>query len=726
LENSVVTPRKLDSSGSLEPHPARTAIAWDRLVFSLRGGDRLSGVEDEATARGFHLLLTCTLTWILLIAAVVVPFFAARAAAGALICAVVAGATLVSLRFARTGRHRTASIIFLASTWCVVEVISAISGGMRSGLYSLLVLMIVNAAWLLGRSGALRMATATLLVAFGESVAEYSGHALPLYFSGTPISRWAVFAGILLFAVTPILGILGTLKRQVAALGESEERFRTIVDSVNDAIFVLEIGTGRILEVNQRACEMYGYSAEEMRELSMGALTSSRSPEDAMDNPARADAATPVIIEWQERRRDGSQFWVEMSTRRARISGFDRLVAVARDITERKTVEEAQARIDEQLRQAQKMESVGQLAAGVAHDFNNLLTVINGYAELLVDEHPADAADRNAAQQILEAGERAAELTSQLLAFSRKQPARLEVIDLNRLILDSRKMIEPMLGEGVNFTTALEPRLGGVLADRSQIHQVLLNLAANARDAMKGRGRFHIETAFSAAPEISGEASMTTAEEWIALTVSDDGSGMDAETLQHVFEPFFTTKRPGKGTGLGLSTVYGIVRQNSGWIQVESEPDHGSTFRIYLPLTKVQAAEAVQPSELPGKLTKPSTVLLVEDQPSVREYLCLVLSKYGYKIVSAGTPGEAISLLADASQAIHVVVSDVIMPGMSGPEMVRVMRCTQPELKVLFISGYPADMLSQQGVLIDGYDYLPKPVQGTDLCARLEALIQRR
>jgi len=705
----------------------RTGLFWKQLVFTFRGGARLNGVERETTARGFHFLLTCVFVWALLILAVVVPFFTVRRMGAAAISTVLAIASLAALYLVRTGRIRVAARFFLITVWCLAETIGALNGGLKSGVYSMIVLIIMNAGWLLGRSTAIGLAVTTLLLSLGEAVLEYAGHPLPTYFPGGPIGSWMVFAGILLFAVNPLLAILETVQRQVAALRESEERFRTIVDSVNDAIFVQEIGTGRILDVNQRACEMFGYSAEEMRRLSVETLSEGHPPSlpaNNVEHPTAELAGVPQVFEWLARHRAGGLFWVEVATRRARVSGEDRLVLVARDITERKRAEEVQARIGDQLRQAQKMESVGQLAAGVAHDFNNLLTVINGYAGMMINQLAPDVPQRRLAQQILDAGERAAELTSQLLAFSRKKPVRPEVVDLNRLILDSKKMLEPLLGEAIELTIALEPRLSCVWADRVQLHQVLMNVTANARDAIEGGGRVHISTALTHAPGPSGNPTLLAAGEYVTLSVSDTGCGMDARTRERIFEPFFTTKEPGKGTGLGLATVYGIVRQCAGWIQVDSEPGRGTIVRIDLPATQASEAAARPVAQLSGKWATPSTVLLVEDQEAVQQYLALVLEQQGYTVLSAGTPGEALSLLNDHAPVIRAVVSDVIMPGMSGPEMIQKMRKVLPDLKVLFISGYPADVLSQQRALVDGCDYLPKPIQAGVLCARLEALIQ--
>ncbi len=362
----------------------------------------------------------------------------------------------------RSHRIRSASILFLTTFWCVAEGLSALNGGLKSSMYCLVVLIIVNAGWLLGRSSAIGLAAATLLTSLAEAVLDYSGHRLPVYFPGNPIGNWIIFAGILLFSVGPILSILKTLRLQVSALRESEDRYRTIMDAVNDAILVMDIDTGRILEVNQRACEMFGYSVEEMRQLPSGSLSQGLppySPAEVMQHIGRMCPGAPLVVEWRSRRQDGSLFWSEVAARRARVSSEDRLVVVLRDVTERKSAEEAHARIEEQLRQSQKMESVGQLAAGIAHDFNNLLTVINGYARLAVNQLAVEVPQRRLAEQILEAGERAAELTSQLLAFSRKQPSHPDVVDLNRLILDARRILEPLVGESIELTIALDPEL---------------------------------------------------------------------------------------------------------------------------------------------------------------------------------------------------------------------------------------------------------------------------
>ena len=516
------------------------------------------------------------------------------------------------------------------------------------------------------------------------------------------------------------------MQQRLAALRESEARFHTIVDSVNDGIAVMEIDTARILEVNLRAGEMYGYSVEEMTRLSVEALSQGQPPysqADATELFARARGGAPQVFQWLARHRDGHVFWVEVAIRRASVAGEDRMVVVVRDIAERKRAEEERKRIEAQLHHAQKMESVGQLAAGVAHDFNNLLTVINGYAGLLADQLPPDLPQRGQAEQILRAGERAAELTAQLLVFSRKQPVRFDVVDLNRLIRDSTKMLETLLGEGIQLTLSLDPALGRVRADRGQLQQVLMNLAVKSRHAMTDSGRLHIATspanssgAFVSPAPLPGECAV-----W---SVSDTGHGMDAATRDRIFEPFFTTKETGKGTGLGLATVYGIVRQAGGSIQVESEPDRGSTFRIFLPVTHAPEAQAGQSAAPEGRLAAPTTILLVEDQAAVCKYLALVLKQGGYTVLTAATPGAAISMLAEHGPKLRVVVSDVIMPGMSGPEMISRMRTVLPDLKVLFISGYPADILSRYGALVEGCDYLSKPVQAGDLLSRLEVLVR--
>ncbi|WP_321473744.1 ATP-binding protein [uncultured Paludibaculum sp.] len=371
---------------------------------------------------------------------------------------------------------------------------------------------------------------------------------------------------------------------------------------------------------------------------------------------------------------------------------------VAMEITERR-------RLEEQLRQAAKMEAVGQLAGGVAHDFNNLLTVINGYAELLqvgqTDPAPAAA-------EIRKAGERAAALTRQLLAFSRRQVLKAEVLDLNTVVTGLESMLQRLIGAHISLNVSTDPCLRPVVADPSQLEQVIINMAVNARDAMPSGGSITLVTD---QVEVSTQAEQdrlgVQPGVYVRLTISDTGEGMDDETRRRVFEPFFTTKEVGRGTGLGLSMVYGIVKQSQGTVQVESEPGVGTTFRVYLP-----AARETPPPPQAGEnqsLFGSETILLIEDDESVRDLLAGLLRQRGYRVVQAHDCDDALQAIASAPGTVDLVVSDVIMPGIDGHEAARRLRAIEPGLKIMFVTGYSAEALGLRGLHDQGAVTLEKP-----------------
>jgi signal transduction histidine kinase len=375
-------------------------------------------------------------------------------------------------------------------------------------------------------------------------------------------------------------------------------------------------------------------------------------------------------------------------------------------LVEWKRAEEGRRHSEEQLRQSQKMEAVGQLAGGVAHDFNNLLLAIHGYSELALSQlNGADPAARRYIEEIRSAGERAAALTRQLLAFSRKQVLETRIVDLNGIVTGIESMLRRLLGEELELVVQLAPALADVTVDPSQMEQILMNLTVNARDAMPDGGRVTIET------RNEGDQ--------VALVVSDTGVGMDAETVAHVFEPFFTTKEPGKGTGLGLSTVYGIVEQSGGHITVDSEPRRGTTFTILLP-----AAEAVQqgPDEAEAEDVAPGNerVLLVEDDPVVRELVRKALRENGYAVIEAGCPHEAIELAAIGGQ-FDLLLTDVVMPEMNGRQLAAAVASSQPEMRVLYTSGYTTDSVVQRGV--DSGAFLQKPYRMADLARKVREVL---
>ena len=396
------------------------------------------------------------------------------------------------------------------------------------------------------------------------------------------------------------------------------------------------------------------------------------------------------------------------------------------DITDRKRAEEERAKLEAQLQQAQKMESVGRLAGGVAHDFNNMLGVILGHAEIALDQvDPAQPLHADL-QEIRNAANRSADLTRQLLAFARKQVVSPKVLDMNDTISGMLKMLQRLIGEDINLAWLPAAHLWPVNIDPSQLDQILANLCINARDAIAGVGRLTIETENIDFDNIyCTDHPGFTPGEYVLLTVSDDGCGMDRETVDKIFEPFFTTKGIGKGTGLGLATIYGIVKQNSGFINVYSEPDQGTTFKIYLPrhMGKTEQARTEKPQE--PIMRGQETILLVEDEPALLELSKLLLSTQGYRVLPAGTPGEAIRLAGENSGEIHLLMTDVVMPGMNGRDLAKKLLALYPHLKCLFTSGYTANVIAHHGVLDEGVHFIQKPFSRGDLAAKVREVLDR-
>ena len=384
------------------------------------------------------------------------------------------------------------------------------------------------------------------------------------------------------------------------------------------------------------------------------------------------------------------------------------------------------AKLEAQLQQVQKLESVGRLAGGVAHDFNNLLTVINGYGDLLLAELKEAGPLRKHVAEIRKAGQRGADLTRQLLAFSRKQIIEPTPLDLNTLVADSENMLRRVMGEDIEVVTICDETLGAVVADAGQIDQVLLNLAVNARDAMPAGGRLVIETANADmdANYLAGHGDAPPGR-YVLLTVSDEGMGMDRATLQRIFEPFFTTKEPGKGTGLGLSTVYGIVKQSGGFVTVYSEPGCGTTFRIYLPRTEGTTASTRRPEPPPSSQAGSETILLVEDQEEVRSLAAAVLRGCGYQVIESARGEDALVLSKVHPEPIHLLLTDVVMPGMMGGELAKRLQQLRNSIQVLYMSGYSGNAIAQQGLLAPGVDYIAKPFTANALSSKVREILDR-
>jgi PAS domain S-box-containing protein len=422
------------------------------------------------------------------------------------------------------------------------------------------------------------------------------------------------------------------------------------------------------------------------------------------------------------RRRDGGTFPQELSLTRLEHGG---VIWVVRDITERKRAEEALRRSEEQARQSQKLEAVGRLAGGIAHEFNNLLTVVTGYCQLLLsDLNPDDPASRKV-EQINKAGHRAALLTNQLLAFSRKQVLQPVELDLNAVVLNLQTLLRPLIGEHIELVTALAPAPGRIRADRGQIEQALVNLVLNARDAMPQGGKLTISTAiFERDERLARKLGLARAQAFVRLEVRDTGVGMDASTLEHCFEPFFTTKGRGKGTGLGLATVYGIIEQSGGIIEMASEPGRGTSVSIFLPQVAAPVAPALAPQDqVADPATGWETILVAEDDDAVREVVRGMLETLGYKILEASRGQEALSICQEHQGPIHLLLTDVIMPGMNGQELAENMAALRPETRVLFMSGYTDDVALRPGSLEAGVAFIRKPATREELARKIRDVL---
>ena len=505
-------------------------------------------------------------------------------------------------------------------------------------------------------------------------------------------------------------------KRADEQLQASERKYRLLFDSNPEPMWVSDRETLRFLAVNQAAVNRYGYSQEEF-------LTMTTADIRAPAEPGRAAAGVvppttlPSYAREAHRRKDGSVLDVEVAADEIEFGGRPAYLTLARDLTERRHLED-------QLRQSQKMEAVGRLAGGIAHDFNNLLTAILGNCQLLERQLTAPEQEmlRQDVVEVRRAGERAASLTQQLLAFSRKQVLRAIAVDVNVVVADIDKMLRRMIGEDIDLVTVLRSGVAPVKADPNQLEQVVLNLAINARDAMPHGGRLTIETANIELDDSYARQHLpATPGHYVLLAVSDTGHGMDEETKAHLFEPFFTTKGVGKGTGLGLATVYGIVKQFAGYIWVYSERGHGTTFKIYLPQAEGAREPAAPPAPAPRGGSE--TVLLVEDEEAVRTLAQKVLRARGYTVLEAGTGHEALAFRERHKGPIDLLLTDVIMPGMNGRELAEELAPSYRGIRVLYMSGYTDDAVLRHGVLEEGTAYIQKPFTPDALAQRVRDVL---
>ncbi|MHC1724787.1 MAG: PAS domain S-box protein [Syntrophobacteraceae bacterium] len=519
-------------------------------------------------------------------------------------------------------------------------------------------------------------------------------------------------------------------KRSEESLRESEEQFKTMFEMASIGMAQTDPKSGQWLRVNQKMCEIVGYSPEEMLELRFADITHPEDHErdlEAMRNLLDGKSKS-YRLEKRYIRKDGTTAWVNVNVTLLRDSAGQpmRTMATIEDITERKRAEEENAKLQEQLFQSQKMESIGRLAGGVAHDFNNMLGVILGHAEMALAQVDFSQPLHGALHEIRKAAERSANLTRQLLAFARKQTVAPRVLDLNETVQGMLQMLGRLIGEDIELVWVPESGLWQVKIDPSQIDQVLANLSVNARDAIAGVGNLTIQTQNVVFDErYCAEQAGFVLGEYVQLAVTDDGCGMNKETRDRLFEPFFTTKGVGKGTGLGLATVYGIVRQNNGFINVYSEPGLGTTFKIYLPRHKGKAEQLMNEGAAETHGGGSATILLVEDEPAILDMTRIMLERQGYTVLAASMPGEAIRLAEAHPGEIHLLMTDVVMPEMNGRDLAKNILPLYPNLKRLFMSGYTADVVAHHGVLDAGINFIQKPFTMKEIAKKVREILEQ-
>jgi PAS domain S-box-containing protein len=532
--------------------------------------------------------------------------------------------------------------------------------------------------------------------------------------------------GLTVFGTDRIRRQRNRIKATERAYRESEQKLRLMANNLSEVVLAYDMDR-RLVFANLAVEKLTGYSIAGLQGSDYINLVH---PDDKPRVLACWDSlfegANCQGMEFRLVSKKGDVKWVS-ATWGTVLNEADRQIGVqgcVHDITKRKLAEEALRESQERYLQAQKLESIGRLAGGVAHDFNNLLTVINGYSDLAFQKLGEGEPLRLEIDQIRKAGARAADLTQQLLAFSRKQVIQPRPLDLNKVVAESEKMLRRLLGEDIELKTCLSPSLGQVMADSGQIHQILMNLVVNARDAMPDGGELILETSnLEIDSSYIQEHPEATPGMFVLLAVTDSGMGMDEETSKHIFEPFFTTKGPSRGSGLGLATVYGIVKQSQGWIALSTRPGKGTAFEIYLPRITAELATDSDTEEDRANLEGSETVLVVEDQDEVRELATKVLKDYGYRVLEAADGAKALALVQVYPGLIDLLLTDVVLPGMNGRELAECLRELLPAVKVLYTSGYSQNLIAHRGVLYHDVAYIAKPYTPDGLATKVREVL---
>ncbi len=536
--------------------------------------------------------------------------------------------------------------------------------------------------------------------------------------------KWIEFIGTNLVHDPDICGILGNYhditdrKAAENSLRESEARFKALHNASFGGITIHD--KGHILECNQGLSDITGYSVDELIGMNGLRLIAEQSRPMVMDH----------ILSGYEKpyeavglRKNGDEFPMRLEARNIPYKGKDVRTVEFRDITEQKKAEQDKENLQGQLIQAQKMESVGRLAGGVAHDFNNMLSIIIGNIEIIQEDIDPGSQLLSRLYEVKKAAQRSADLTRQLLAFARKQTIAPKILNPNHTIESMLKMLKRLIGEDIDLLWRPKKHLWSVKIDPSQIDQIMANLCVNARDAIKDVGKITIETdniCFD--DDYCREHQGFSPGEFVLIGISDNGCGMDKETIDKLFDPFFTTKRKGEGTGLGMATVYGIIKQNNGFINVYSEPEQGTTFKLYIPRhEKCQTDETVIISERSPKGSE--TILLVEDEESILQMTKTILERLGYTVMAANTPDEAIRVSHHSKIKIDLLITDVVMPTMNGRQLAEKMICYLPDIKILYMSGYTSNVIAHRGILDEGLNFINKPFSKQDLSKKLREIL---
>lgn len=519
-------------------------------------------------------------------------------------------------------------------------------------------------------------------------------------------------------------------KHNEEALQASAIRTRAFFSAINDAIFVhplQEKSFAPFIEVNDIACKRYGYTRDEFFKLNVMDITKKvdATQHGTPDHRKKLLEKGQLVFETIHIRKNGEEFPVEINSNIMEQYGKPVILAVVRDITERKQAQAEREQLESQLQQSQKMESIGRLAGGIAHDFNNMLSVILGYTEMALGETSTSHPLHDDLMNIRLAAEHSAELTRQLLAFAKKQTVTPRILDINKTIGSMLEMLGRLIGEDITLTWLPANNLWPAQIDPSQLNQILANMCVNARDAITGPGKITIATENVSIPE-SDQTSQPEQifGEFIRIKVVDDGHGIPQEYSQQIFEPFFTTKNVGQGTGLGLATVYGIIKQNKGFIEFESEPGSGTIFLIRLPRYHGKSEQIFSKKGAPVVQSGRETILVVEDEPAILTMTKIMLEKYGYHVLAAGTPGEATKIAEENKDLITLLLTDVIMPEMNGRDLAEHLISLNPDLKCLFMSGYPADVIAHQGIVEEGVHFIQKPFHGNALAGRISDILR--